>query len=141
MKPKALQRILTQLGLICLILALQGSGVAKASEGLKTPLIGLASWYSTEACQFNRDPKCPTASGRSLYELEEEGVRFAAMWGPGFGTKFRVVNVANGKSTTVVIYDRGPHRRLNRAIDLSKKAFQDIAGPNQGIIKVRIERV
>ncbi len=100
---------------------------------------GTASWYSTEACQFNPNPKCPTASGGSLYELERNGERFAAMWGVPFGTNLRVTNLANGKSTRVTVQDRGPNRRLNRTIDLSKKAFSDIAEIDQGLIPVSVE--
>ena len=58
-----------------------------------------------------------------------------------FGTKVRVTNSANGKSTMVVINDRGPFTK-GREIDLSKRAFQDIAlHHGYGSIKVTIELV
>jgi rare lipoprotein A len=101
--------------------------------------LGEASWYSSESCKFNPSPNCPTASGESLYELERKGERFAAMWDVPFGRKYRVTNLANGKSTVVTVCDRGPNRRLNREIDLSKNAFSEIANINQGIIKVSLE--
>ena len=105
--------------------------------------IGNASWYSREACHekgkkiYTKD--CLTASGKSLYDLERDGVLFAAMWDVKFGTKVRVSNVATGKSVDVVVLDRGPSRRLARPIDLSLAAFRKIADPAQGIARVRVE--
>jgi rare lipoprotein A len=43
-----------------------------------------------------------------------------------FGTKVKVTNEANGKSVIVEITDRGPFVK-SREIDLSKRAFNDIA--------------
>lgn len=58
-----------------------------------------------------------------------------------FGTKVRVTNEANGKSTMVVINDRGPFSK-GREIDLSKRAFRDIARHHgYGSMKVTIEIV
>lgn len=101
--------------------------------------IGQASWYSQEACRYNPDPKCPTASGRSLYELEGENTAFSAMWDIPFGTRVRVTNLANGKSVVTTVLDRGPAKRLKRLIDLSKGSFEKIADTKQGIIDVKIE--
>lgn len=42
-----------------------------------------------------------------------------------FGTKVKVTNTRNGKSTVVCINDRGPYAK-GRVIDLSKKANQTI---------------
>lgn len=47
-----------------------------------------------------------------------------------FGTKVRITNEVNGKSVIVEITDRGPFVRA-REIDLSKRAFMDIAN-NKG---------
>lgn len=58
-----------------------------------------------------------------------------------FGTKVRVTNEANGKSTMVTINDRGPFVK-GREIDLSKRAFRDIArNHGYGSMKVTIEMV
>lgn len=105
---------------------------------------GTASWYSTEACKhWERKGiyDCPTASGQSLYELQRTGVAFAAHAQARFGTHFKVTNLANGRSTVVVIKDRGPHPRLRRVIDLSETAFRSIANPTLGLITVKIEEV
>jgi len=56
-----------------------------------------------------------------------------------FGTKLRVTNEANGKFVLVEVTDRGPFSR-GREIDLTKKAFQEIASnKNSGAIIVKIE--
>lgn len=56
-----------------------------------------------------------------------------------FGTKVKVTNEANGKSVIVEVIDRGPFVR-SREIDLSKRAFMDIASnKSSGAITVTIE--
>ena len=102
---------------------------------------GVISWYSKEACKWNPDPRCPTANGSSLMELERTGVLFAAKWDVGFGSKFQVCNPASGRCVDVVILDRGPARRLGREIDLCKKAFSQIADPREGIINGTVRRL
>ncbi len=54
-----------------------------------------------------------------------------------FGTSVRVTNVANGKTVTVVIDDRGPYAD-GRIIDLSDDAFAQLAPLGAGTINVRI---
>lgn len=55
-----------------------------------------------------------------------------------FGTKVKVTNEANGKSVIVEITDRGPFVK-SREIDLSKRAFNDIASRHDdGGMKVTI---
>lgn len=98
-----------------------------------------ASWYSTEACKYNPTKGCPTASGMSLFQLEDRHIDFAAMWGVPFNTKIKVTNLSNNKSVVVTVLDRGPAKRLNRVIDLSKSAFQKIADTRKGLINVKVE--
>lgn len=58
-----------------------------------------------------------------------------------FGTKVRVTNENNGESTIVTINDRGPFTK-GREIDLSKRAFRDIARHlGHGSMTVTIEIV
>lgn len=57
------------------------------------------------------------------------------------GTYVKVTNQANGKETVVKINDRMAKKYSHR-IDLSKKAFKDIAPLKQGIIKqVKVELI
>ena len=55
-----------------------------------------------------------------------------------FGTKVKVTNLANGKSTKVIIQDRGPFVAC-RIIDLSKKSARKIGMLKQGVGNVKIE--
>lgn len=55
-----------------------------------------------------------------------------------FGTKVKVTNLKNGKSTKVTIQDRGPFVS-GRIIDLSKKSARKIDMVNQGVANVKIE--
>lgn len=101
---------------------------------------GKASWYSSkDACAHNKNPKCPTANGASIYDLESRKEPFGAMWGVPFNTRVRVTNLRTGRWVILPILDRGPAKRLGRIIDLSKSAFSVIEVPKQGIAKVSVE--
>lgn len=54
------------------------------------------------------------------------------------GTRLRVTNQENGKSVIVKVTDKGTFR-LPTIVDLSKKAFSEIASLKQGIIRVLVE--
>ncbi|RZJ72441.1 septal ring lytic transglycosylase RlpA family protein [Flavobacterium sp.] len=76
-----------------------------------------------------------TASGR---KFSNKGYTAAHRKLP-FGTKIKVTNEANGKSVIVEVTDRGPFTR-GRDIDLTRRAFMDIAGAGWGgALKVTIE--
>ena len=64
-----------------------------------------------------------------------------AMWGVPFGTRFKVTNISNNKSVILRVNDRGPARRLNRAIDLSYCAFKKISDERAGLIYVTLEEL
>jgi rare lipoprotein A len=55
-----------------------------------------------------------------------------------FNTKVTVTNLANGKSVTVRINDRGPFVE-GRCIDLTLGAFERIASVDSGVIEARVE--
>jgi len=107
----------------------------------ESPIIAKASWYSTECCKYNSSPSCPTASGKSLYALEKEGVMFCASYAYPLGTRLKVSRRGSKRHAIVVVQDRGPAKRLGRRIDLCKRAFEKIAPLSEGIIQVRIERL
>jgi len=56
----------------------------------------------------------------------------------GLNRWYWVTNVANGKSVKVYANDTGAFAKYNRVVDLSKRAFREIADLDKGIIKVRI---
>jgi len=82
-------------------------------EGTKPPRVqtGEASWYERNG-MVAAHPSLP------------------------FGTSVRVTNLANGRSVTVIIDDRGPFG--GRIIDLSDDAFAQIASLGAGVCQVRI---
>ena len=100
-----------------------------------------ASWYSAN------DPTDPFP-----HITNADGTRFneadftCAMRSRSFGKRYRVTNLRNGRSIVVRHADYGPARKykgkaLNRAIDLSKAAFAQIADLDSGVIKVRVEEI
>jgi rare lipoprotein A len=67
--------------------------------------------------------------------------RTCASWFYDFGTVLSVQSLDTGRSTLVVVTDRGPNKRLvrkGRIIDLSKRAFEDICDLNKGLTRVTI---
>jgi rare lipoprotein A len=54
------------------------------------------------------------------------------------GTIVKVVNLANGLSTTCRVADRGPYVN-GRIIDLDREDFDRISSASTGVIDVRIE--
>jgi rare lipoprotein A len=55
-----------------------------------------------------------------------------------FGTKVKVVNVANGRSVNVTINDRGPFAP-GRIIDVSKKAARKLGMVDAGVASIEIK--
>jgi uncharacterized protein YabE (DUF348 family) len=55
-----------------------------------------------------------------------------------FGTVVKVTNLANGRTVTVTIDDRGPYVE-GRVIDLSDDAFKELAPLSTGVIDVKLE--
>lgn len=76
-----------------------------------------------------------TASGErfNMYDLT-----CAASSKYKFGTKLEVTNIANGKSVIVKVNDRGSAIHGNK-LDLSQRAFREIANLKTGIVKILIK--
>ncbi|MCT0198096.1 septal ring lytic transglycosylase RlpA family protein [Synechococcus sp. CS-1325] len=89
---------------------------------------GEASWYGP-GFFGNR-----TANG----EVFRPGTMTAAHRTLPFGTRVRVTNLWNGRSTEVRINDRGPFHG-NRVIDLAHGAAQKLGLTASGIAQVRLE--
>jgi rare lipoprotein A len=100
-------------------------GIVKAEE------IGIASWYSVESSSNM------TASGE---RFKNDGFT-CAKWDVPFNMVLKITNIANSKFVLARVNDRGPNKRLHRAIDLSKGAFAKIADLKLGVITVKIEVV
>lgn len=98
----------------------------KTSKNLITKK-GEASYYA------NKFHGRPTASG----EKYNKNKFTAAHRTLPFGTMVEVTNLTNGKSVTVKINDRGPHKK-SRIIDLSRAAAEQIDLIKAGIAQVEI---
>ena len=90
-----------------------------------TPDFCVASWYG---------------GGENLNELTASGEKFnpsdftVASWDHPFGTVLTVWH--EGASVDVTVNDRGPNRKLDRCLDLSKAAFDSIASLDEGLVEV-----
>lgn len=89
---------------------------------------GTASWYGP-GFFGNR-----TANG----EVFRPGTLTAAHRTLPFGTRVRVTNLRNGRSTVVRINDRGPFSG-GRVIDLAHGAAQELGVVSSGLAPVRLE--
>lgn len=94
---------------------------------------GVASWYSESDPFINLH----TANG----EIFDDSKMTCASWYHPFGTMLEVTNLENGLSVVCRVNDRGPAKRLNRLIDLTRTAFAQIASPRRGLVKVAVREV
>jgi rare lipoprotein A len=103
-------------------------GILGCSKGPTHTLQGVASWYG-----YPHHGRM-TASGRrfNMYELT------AAHRTLPIGTRVRVTNLLNGRTTTVTVTDRGPFVN-NRMLDLSYAAAREIDMIGPGTAPVRLE--
>ena len=77
-----------------------------------------------------------TASGAKF----QPGALTAAHRSLPFGTVLRVTNLANQRSVTVTVNDRGPFVR-GRILDLSSGAADALGFRNAGVTQVKIEKL
>ncbi len=91
---------------------------------------GVASWYSESDPYVN----LRTANG----EIFDDSQFTCASWDYPFHTLLEVINLANNQSVICRVNDRGPAKRLNRLIDLTRGAFRQIANLHVGLINVQV---
>jgi len=77
-----------------------------------------------------------TASGEKF----DPGQLTAAHRTLPFGTRVRVTNMANGRSVTVRINDRGPYIR-GRTVDVSSSAAEALRMTERGVVNVKLDIV
>lgn len=115
------------------------------NQGSQGVVFGIASFYDSNSVKKEgtcHEEKCFTASGREIHELEREGVDFCAVpRNRKLRATFKVTNLGNGKTVTVVALDRGGFERHGRVIDLSKQSFSKIADPRSGLCRVKVEPI
>ncbi|EDY39862.1 rare lipoprotein A [Cyanobium sp. PCC 7001] len=102
--------------------------IATSTPAVVKVIRGQASWYGPGF--YGRR----TASG----ERFRRGTLTAAHRTLPFGTKVRVTNLRNGRSTVVRINDRGPFHG-NRVIDLAHGAASEVGLTASGLAPVKLE--
>ena len=95
--------------------------------------VGIASHYGHNDGYHGRK----TASGKIFNKYSN----MCAHNGFKFGTKLKITNVATGKSTVCNVQDKGAFNKLGRSLDLTYGSFSKIDNPNQGLVRVKIEKV
>jgi rare lipoprotein A len=88
--------------------------------------VGIASWYNGHGRR--------TASG----QRHNDNAFTAAHLTLPMHSRARVTNLENGKSVTVRVTDRGPHKR-GRIIDLSRSAAEELDMKESGLARVEVE--
>lgn len=119
-------------------------------EGTKaTSSSSSASSSSSSSSSSNLTPASGSTCKASYYwqgQMTANGEQFntndftAAHKTLPFGTKVKVTNNANGKTTVVRINDRGPYVS-GRCLDLSRAAMQAIGGTSAGVVTVTYQIV
>ena len=93
---------------------------------------GKASYYTERDNRLNGHNK--TANG----EYYSENALTCASNKYRMGTLLRVENIKNNKVVICRVNDRGGFHKYGRVIDLSKRAFSQIASLKSGVVKVKI---
>ena len=107
----------------------------KFEQKIPTYTVPLASTYQGQASFYGPGfYGNKTANG----EIYRSGTMTAAHRSLPFGTRVRVTNLNNGRSTVVRINDRGPYVG-GRIIDLSETAADSIGMKSSGVAPVKIQ--
>ena len=101
---------------------------------LAWPLVGPAAAGSWSGKASYYDYKGRTASG------QKPGALTAAHRTLPFGTRLKVTNLKNNRSTLVIVSDRGPFIR-SRIVDVSRTAAIALGFHDKGVAEVRIETI
>lgn len=97
-----------------------------------------ASWYSVESLKREGSWKIWKGVMANGERFNDDGYTAASRL-HNLGTMLVVTNINNGKSVVVKVTDRIGKRFAKTRIDLSKRAFSEIAMLKQGLVPVRIE--
>ena len=108
-------------------------GTAAATAPANPPIHkqqGVASYYGKHFAHKK------TASGEPL----DPNKKTAASKTLPIGTKAKVTNKENGKSTEVVVTDRGPYVK-DRIIDVTPKAAEELDMKKEGVTPVEVKPI
>jgi rare lipoprotein A len=114
---------------VVVVLALPFKLAAAALEDRPRVVRGKASFYG-EGYRGKR-----MANGARF----DPSARTCASFAYELGSVLRVRALRTGRTVNVTVTDRGPAMALGRLLDLSQRAFADIAPLNLGVIEVDVE--
>ncbi len=129
--PRSIIYILLAIGILIMLLV----KVCRAEEINLT-----ASWYSIDSLKKEgtyKHTKGVMANGDKFIDTNYTG---ASRDFP-LGAIIKVTNTYTGKNVTIKITDKISKRFQGKRIDLSKRAFSEIADCKQGIIQVEVKRI
>lgn len=122
------------MGVVAIALVIAGIVRAYADEGRLLK----ASWYSVESLKKEGTYKYSKGVMANGKAFKDEALTCAARLYP-LGTILCVTSTQSNKSIEVRVTDRIGKRFANTRIDLSKRAFAQIAALEQGVISVKVE--
>ena len=114
--------------------------ILSCQSAFAEPVYLKASWYSIESLKREGTyeySKGIMADGKAF---DENNLTCACRIYP-LGTLLRITNISNGKSVQAKVTDRIGKRFAKTRIDLSKRAFLELADLSTGIIQVKITQV
>lgn len=121
-----------------------GSGQAYQAQAQEKQFEGEATYYGVEACAFNPEKECPTASQVSLYKLIKEDVPYAATWKYPIRSLIEVCREDDReRCIRATVFDRGPNKRFRpeRVVDLREKEFRALVKQGESNLRVVMRRV
>lgn len=113
---------------------------------MKTLIVGIlflqASWYSVESLKEEGTWRYSHGTMANGEQFRDNGLTAASCDYP-IGSVLRVCRYGgmDNRSVVVTVTDKTNKRFKGKRIDLSKRAFAQIADLEQGVIQVRVEKV
>jgi len=109
--------------------------VARGEEVILT-----ASWYSTESLKKEGTWKTSKGVMSNGQKFDDNRFTCATHLYP-LGSRLLVTNLQNAKTVKVVVTDRIGKRFAKTRIDLSQRAFSEIADLKSGLVPVKVEEI
>ncbi len=114
------------------IVALCSAALSIASPRLCAAEVGLASYYGAGE-KLNSHTAMNIPFDARLLEC--------ASWSFPLGSVLKVTSLRTGRTVVVRCTDRGPAKKLNRLVDLTKDAFSLIDDLKQGLTPVEVIQI
>ena len=104
------------------------------------PIIVKCSWYSIASLKAEGSWKIWKGVMANGQRFSDDGLTCAARMFP-LGSELLITNIHNGRSVKVTVTDKIGKRFAQTRIDISKRAFSQIADLKQGLVACKVERI